>query len=135
MSSLACTNTLTISLYVAGHGILGLIEVLVEIWVFTFFESLICLKYTGKVLEMLRKISQSYERFNDVVFYEIFGRIYYTCSHKYFNAQEHTVYLCNKLLSVESFCCNLWSIVRVQYFYFFDHMIIWKAVNIYFGQY
>ena len=107
MSSLACTNTLTISLYVAGHGILGLIEVLVEIWVFTFFESLICLKYTGKVLEMLRKISQSYERFNDVVFYEIFGRIYYTCSHKYFNAQEHTVYLCNKLLSVESFCCNL----------------------------
>ena len=91
----------------AGHGILGLIKVLVEIWVFTFFESLICLKYTGKVLEMLSKISQSYERSNDVVFYVIFGRIYYTCSHKYFNAQEHTVYLCNKLLSVESFCCNL----------------------------
>ena len=67
-------------LYVTGHGILVLMEVLVEIWVFTFFESLICLKYTGKILEML-----SYERFNDVAFYEIFGRIYYTCSHKYFN--------------------------------------------------
>ena len=90
-----------------GHGILGLMEVLVEIWVFTFFECLICLKYTGKILDMLSKISQSYERFNDVAFYEIFGRLYYICSHKYFNAQEHTVYLSNKLLSVESFCCNL----------------------------
>ena len=91
-------------LYVTGHGILGLMEVLVEIWVFTFFESLICLKYTGKILDMLSTISQSYERFNDVAFYEFFGRIYCTCSHKYFNAQEYTVYLCNKLLSVESFC-------------------------------
>ena len=90
-----------------GHGILGLVEVLVEILVFTFFESLICLKYTGKILEMLSKISQSYERISDVAFYKIFGRIYNTCSHKYFNAQEYTVYLCNKLLSVESFCCNL----------------------------
>ena len=33
--------------YVTGPGILGLMEVLVEFWVFTFFESLICLKYTG----------------------------------------------------------------------------------------
>ena len=74
-------------LYVTGHGILGLMEVLVEIWVFTFFESLICLKYTGKILDLLSKISQSYECFNDVAFYEIVGRIYYTCSHKYFNAQ------------------------------------------------
>ena len=56
-----------------GHGILGLMEVLVEIWVFTFFESLICLKHTGKILDQLSKISQSYERFNAV--YEIFGRI------------------------------------------------------------
>ena len=48
--------------YVTDHGILGLMEVLVEIWVFTFFESLICLKYTGKILDMLSKISQSYER-------------------------------------------------------------------------
>ena len=107
---------------VTGHGILGLMEVLVEIWVFTFFESLICLKYTGKILDMLCKISrsyerfndvafceilckisQSYERFNDVAFYEIFGRVYYTCSHKY-NIQCTCVTLC---LSVESFCCNL----------------------------
>ena len=84
-----------------GHGILGLMEVLVEIWVFALFGSLICLKYTGKILDLLSKISQSYERFNDVAVYEIFGRIYYTCSHKYFNVQEHSVHLCNKLLSVE----------------------------------
>ena len=64
-----------IALYVTGHGFLGLMEVLVEIWVFTFFENLICLKYTGKILDLL-----SYERFNDAAFYEIFGRIYYTCS-------------------------------------------------------
>ena len=76
-------------------------EVRVEIGFFTFFESLICFKLTGKILDLLSKISQSYECFDDVAFYEIFGRIYYTCSHKYFNAQEHTVYLCNKLLSVE----------------------------------
>ena len=81
-----------------GPGILGLIEVLVEIWVFTLFESFICLNYTGKILDLLSKKSQSYERFNDVAFYEIFVRICYTCSHKYFNAEEHTVYLCNKLL-------------------------------------
>ena len=43
-------------IYVTGHGILGLMEVLVEILVFTFFESLICLKYTGKILDMLSKI-------------------------------------------------------------------------------
>ena len=49
-----------------GHGILGLMEVLVEIWVFTFFESLLCLKHTGKILDLLSKISQSYERFNEV---------------------------------------------------------------------
>ena len=84
-----------------GPGILSLMEVLVEIWVLIFFESLICLKYTGKILDLLSKKSQSYECFNDVAFYQIFGRIYYTCSHKYFNAQEHTVYLCNKLLSLE----------------------------------
>ena len=75
--------------------------VLVEIEVFTFFESLICLKYAGKILDMLIKKSQNYERFNDVAFYKIFGRIYYKCSHKYVNAQKHTVYLCNKLLSLE----------------------------------
>ena len=85
-------------LYVTGPGILGLMEVFVQIWVFTFFESLICLKHTGKILDLLSKKSKSYERFNDVAFYEIFGRIYYTCSHKYFNAQA---YLCNKLLSLE----------------------------------
>ena len=84
-----------------GPGILGLMEILVEIWVFTFLESLICLKYTGKILDLLSKQSQSYERFNDVAFYEIFGRIYYICSHKYLNAQEHTVYICNKLLRLE----------------------------------
>ena len=55
-----------------GPGILGLMEVLVEIWVFTFFESLICLKFTGKMLDLLSKNSQSYERFNDVAFYEEF---------------------------------------------------------------
>ena len=87
--------------YVTGPGILGLMEVLVEICVFTFFESLICLKYTGKILDQLSKKSQRYERFNDVAFYEVFDRIYYTGSHKYFNAQEHTVYLCNKLLRLE----------------------------------
>ena len=84
-----------------GPGILGLMEVLVNIWVFTFFEALICLKYTGKILNLSIKTSQSYERLNDVAFYKIFGRIYYTCSHKYFNAKEHTVYLCNQLLSLE----------------------------------
>ena len=89
-----------------GPGILGLMEVLVEIWVFTFFESLICLKYTGKIVDLLSKQSQSYERFNDVAFYKIFGRIYCTCSHKYFNAQEHTVYICNNYV-LKSFCCNL----------------------------
>ena len=41
------------SLYVTGHGILGLMEVLVETWVFTFLESLMCLKYTGKILDLL----------------------------------------------------------------------------------
>ena len=41
-----------------GPGILGLMEVLVKIWVFTFFESLICLKYTGKILDLLSKNSQ-----------------------------------------------------------------------------
>ena len=51
-----------------GPGILGLMEVLVEIWVFTFFESLICLKYTDKILDLLSKKSQSFERFNDVAF-------------------------------------------------------------------
>ena len=35
------------TIFVTGSGILGLMEVLVEIWVFTFFESLICLKYSG----------------------------------------------------------------------------------------
>ena len=87
--------------HVTGPGILGLMEVLVEICVFTFFESLICLKYTGKILDLLSKKSQRYERFNDVAFYEVFDRIYYTGSHKYFNAQEDTVYLCNKLLRLE----------------------------------
>ena len=96
---------------VTGPGILGLMEVLVEIYVFTFFERLICLKYTSKILDLLSKRSQNYEGFNNVAFYEIFGRIYYTCSHKYFHAQEHTVYLCN----LKSFCCNLRSIVHVQY--------------------
>ena len=86
---------------VTGSGILGLKEVLVEIWVFIFFESLICLKYTGKILDLLSKKSQSYECFNDVAVYGIFGRIYYTCSHKYFNAPELTVHLSNKLLSLE----------------------------------
>ena len=57
-----------------GSGILGLMEVLVETSVLTFFESLICLKYTGKILVMLSKKSQSYEHFNDVAFYEIVGR-------------------------------------------------------------
>ena len=41
------------TIYVTGHGILGLMEVLVEIWVFTFFESFICLKYAGKILDLL----------------------------------------------------------------------------------
>ena len=81
-----------------GPGILGRMEVLVEIWVFAFFESLICFKYTGKILDLLSKKSQSYERFNNVTFYKIFCRIY---CHKYLNAQEHTVYLCNKLLNLE----------------------------------
>ena len=85
-----------------GSGILGLMEVLVEIWVFTFFESLICLKYTGITLDMLGKRSQSYWLLNDVAFYGIFGRIYYTCSHKYFNAQDYRVHLCNKLSSLEN---------------------------------
>ena len=49
-------------IYVTGPGILGLMEVLVEIWVFTFFESVIYLKYTGKILDLLSKKSQSYER-------------------------------------------------------------------------
>ena len=84
-----------------GPGILGLMEVLVKIWVFAFFESLICMKYIGKILYLLSKKSQSYERFNDVAFLKIFGRIYCTCSFKYFITQEHTVYLCNKLLSLE----------------------------------
>ena len=48
---------------VTGPGILSLMVVLVEIEVFTFFESLICLKYTGKILDMLIKKSQNYERF------------------------------------------------------------------------
>ena len=39
-------------LYVTGSGIFGLMEVLVEIWLFTFFESLIRLKYTGKILDL-----------------------------------------------------------------------------------
>ena len=67
--------TFYICLYVTGHGILGLMEVLVEIWVITFFESLIGLKYTGNILDLLSKKSQSYERYNDVPFYETFGRI------------------------------------------------------------
>ena len=58
-----------------GSGILGLMEVLVKIWVFTFFESLICSKYTGTILDLLSKRSQSYGRFNDVAFCGIFGRI------------------------------------------------------------
>ena len=85
--------------YVTGPGIFGLMQVLVEIWVFTFFESLICLKYTGKILDLLSQNSSSYERFNNVTSYGIFGRFCYTFSHKCFNAQEETVYLCNKLLS------------------------------------
>ena len=43
--------------YVTGSGILGLMEALVEIWVFTFFESLISLKYTGKILDLLSQNS------------------------------------------------------------------------------
>ena len=49
-----------------GSGILGLMEALVEIGVFTVFESLICLKYTGKILDLLSQNSQSYEWFNDI---------------------------------------------------------------------
>ena len=45
------------TIFVTGSGILGLMEVLVEIWVFTFFESLICLKYTGKILDSLSQNS------------------------------------------------------------------------------
>ena len=58
-----------------GPGILGLMEVLVEFWIFTFFERLICLKYTGKRLDMSSKKSQSYERFNDVAFCENLGEL------------------------------------------------------------
>ena len=77
-SSLCCY--ICFYVIVTGHGIFGLMEVRVEILVFTFFESLMCLKYTGKILDLLSKKSQSYERLNDVAFYEIFGRIYHTCS-------------------------------------------------------
>ena len=45
------------SLYVTGSGILGLMEALVESWVFTVFESLICLKCTGKILDLLSQNS------------------------------------------------------------------------------
>ena len=58
------------------------------------------LKYTGEILDMLSQNSKSYECLNDVTFYGIVGRFCYTFSHKFFNDQEHTVYLCNKLLSV-----------------------------------
>ena len=81
--------------YVTGPGILGLMEVMVEIWVFIFFESPILLKYTGKILDLLSQNSKSCECFNDVTYYRIFGRF----CHKFFNAQEHMVYLCNTLLS------------------------------------
>ena len=43
--------------YVTGSGILGLMEALVEIWVFAVFESLICLNYTGKILDLLSQNS------------------------------------------------------------------------------
>ena len=43
--------------YLTGPGIFGLMEVLVEIWVFTFFENLICFKYTGKILDLLSQNS------------------------------------------------------------------------------
>ena len=78
--------------YVTGPGILGLMEVLVEFWVFTFFESLICLKYTGKRLDMLSKKSQSYERFNDVAFYE--------------NLAEFTTHAVKKTLMLKNIQCT-----------------------------
>ena len=62
-----------------SSGIFGLIEILVE------FRVLICLKYTGKILDMLSQNSLSYRRFNDVTLYGIFGRNCYTFSHKFFN--------------------------------------------------
>ena len=73
---------------VTSPGILGLMEVLVEIWVFTFFESVIRLKYTGRILDLLSKTTQSYERFNEVAFYEIFGRIYCDCIRTIFSCKQ-----------------------------------------------
>ena len=77
----------------------GPMENLVEIWVFKFLENLIYLKYTCNKLDLLSENPQSYWRFNDVTFFGIIGRFCYTFSHKCFNAQDQTVYLCNKLLS------------------------------------
>ena len=50
---------------------------------FYIFESLVYLKYTGKILDMLSKNLKSHERFNDVAYYGIFRTIYYTSTHKY----------------------------------------------------
>ena len=68
---------------------------------FYIFESLIYLKYTGKILDLLSKNSKSSEHFNDVAFYGIFRTVYYTSTHKYAKYQEHTLFLCNKLFSLE----------------------------------
>ena len=47
-------------------------EVLVEIWVFTFFKFDDKFEvHVGKILGMLNKNSQSYGRFNGVTFYGI----------------------------------------------------------------
>ena len=91
--------------------------------------------FIRKSFDVLTQIGGNpYERFNDVAFYEVFDRIYYTGSHKYFNAQEDTVYLCNKLLRLEIILLKSLKYWTRTMLYFFDHMIICKAVNIYFGQ-
>ena len=47
--------------------------------------------------------------------YGIFCRFCYTFSHKHFNAQEQTVYLCNKLLS-QLITLLLYLKVHLQYY-------------------
>ena len=55
-----------------SSGIFGLLEVLVEIWVFTFlkFEDKFEV-HVGKILGMLNQNSQSYGRFNGASIYGI----------------------------------------------------------------